>query len=460
MITTIPNRPTKPSTVLLKKKRPDLRERALFLLDQAELTGADLSGLMNDVFNKTHFERRDQALITTLVYGVFRQRALLDWWIDQFSRVKRVKKTIRFILRLALYQVAFLDRIPGYAIVNSAVNLAKTAGGAGAGRFVNGLLRNVMRQDTLPQPDTLKPLQSIAISTSHPLWMVKRWFLRWGEAKTREFCQFNTLTPPMTLRVNRLKTNREDLMAELIQEGGSVAATSLSPDALTVKGLSVASLATFERGEFYVQDEGAQLTAYLLGAKSGECILDFCAAPGGKTTHLAELTYGKAEIIATDSSAHRLLLLKENVSRLKSPNIKVVPLAEVLAEDRQYDRILVDAPCSALGILRRIPEGKWSKKAKMIQEYALIQLEILNEVLPLLKSGGHLLYITCSTEREENEAVVETFSLQHSEIQREDLSESLPVAARKYVDASGCFTTAFNSDNMDRFFAVRWRKME
>ncbi len=425
----------------------------------AESTGADLSALMNDVLSAAHFERRDQALITELVYGVTRQRALLDWWIDRFSRVKRVKKTIRLILRLALYQVVFLDRIPDYAIVNSAVHSAKAAEGVGAGGFVNALLRNVIRaKNNLPQPEGKDPVQEIALSTSHPVWMVKRWFSRWGEARTRALCRSNNLTPPMTLRVNRLKTNREALMAELLAQGAAVEPASLSPDALMAGGLSVSGLAAFERGEFYVQDEGAQICAYLLDAKPGECILDLCAAPGGKTTHLAEITEGKAEILATDRSAARLVLLKENLKRLQSPNVKVVPLAEVLAEDRQYDRILVDAPCSALGILRRIPEGKWSKKAKMIQEYAKIQLEILNEALPRLKPGGCLLYLTCSTEREENEAVAETFSMQHAQMQREDLSEALPLAARKYVDEAGCFTTAFNSDNMDRFFAVRWRK--
>ncbi len=423
------------------------------------MTGADLGALINEVLHETPLERRDQALMTELVYGVFRQRALLDWWIDQFARAGRVKKKIRFILRLALYQLIFLDRIPDYAIVNSAVNLAKTAEGIGAGRFVNGLLRNVMRRkDNLPQPDAKEPIQTIAILTSHPVWMVQRWCSRWGAEKTRLFCASNNLTPPMTLRVNPLKTNRDALMTELISEGGRVELASLSPVALQLKGLSVATLAAFKRGEFYVQDEGAQLTAHLLGARPGECILDLCAAPGGKTTHLSEITAGKAEIIATDSNANRLVLLEENINRLQSPNIKVLPLTEALSGNRQYDRVLVDAPCSALGILRRIPEGKWSKKEKMIQAYSKIQLEILNEALAVLKPGGYLLYVTCSTEREENETVAETFLKQHPEMTQDDLSASLPVAARKYVDESGYFTTAFNSDSMDRFFAVRWRK--
>jgi len=430
-------------------------------LREAESTGADLGLLINEVINKTQLERRDQALMTELVYGVFRQRALLDWWIDQFARLKRVKKKIRIILRLALYQVIFLDRIPDYAIVNSAVNLAKTTEGLGAGRFVNGMLRNVIRsKDTLPQPDAKHPIQAIAILTSHPVWMVKRWISRWGIEKARILCESNNLTPPMTLRVNRLKTTRDVLMTALIAEGARVEVASLSPDALSVKGLSVATLPAFKRGEFYIQDEGAQLTAHLLGAKPGECILDLCAAPGGKTSHLAELTAGKAHIIATDRSAKRLLLLKENLERLQSPNVQIMPLSEALSENRQYDRILVDAPCSALGILRRIPEGKWSKKEKMIQAYAKIQLEILNEVVAYLKPGGYLLYVTCSTEREENEAIAETFLMEHPEMERDNLSVLLPVAARKYVDESGYFTSTFNSDNIDRFFAVRWRKMK
>ncbi len=412
-------------------------------------------------FKGRQFERRDQALITELVYGVFRQRGYLDWLIDHFSRVKKIKTPTRLILRLALYQLLFLDRIPDYAIVNTSVEFSKTSDGIGAGRFVNGLLRNIIRSKAdLAEPSRENAKTYISIMTSHPEWMVCRWLERFGEEKTLEFCQSNNEIPPMTLRVNCLKTNRDRLSDELKNAGGRVEATTLSPNGLIVKGLSVASLPSFDRGEFYIQDEGAQLTAYLVDPRPGEAILDVCAAPGGKTTHLAELSDGKAKLTATDVNVDRLSLLKENVDRLETPGVTIETMEEALSPGRLYDKILVDAPCSALGILRRIPEGKWWKKKDIIEKHATIQREILEKVLSYLKVGGSLIYVTCSTEPEENEAVVEAFAVQHPEIKGEDPSLILPSGARSYINTQAYFTTAINSDKMDRFFAVSWIKQK
>lgn len=405
------------------------------------------------------FDQRDQALITELVYGVFRQRGFLDWQIDRFSRVKKINFTIRFILRMALYQLLFLDRIPDYAAVDTSVAIAKKKEGIAAGRFVNGLLRNVIRSKAyLPKP-SLEPLVSfIAVTTSHPEWMVRRWLARFGEEETMRLCQSNNEVPPMTLRVNRLKTKREKLCNELIEAGGRAKPTGLSQEGLVVKGLSVVSLPAFNRGEFYIQDEGAQLIAYLVDPKPGERILDLCAAPGGKTSHLAELSGGKATIHATDIDSNRLRLLKENLDRLGTPGITVEALSSALSSDRLYDRILIDAPCSALGILRRIPEGKWWKEPSIINTNAVLQLEILESAFTHLKGDGHLVYVTCSTEVEENEEVVAAFSKQHPELVLEDPSSSLPLPARKYVNEQAYFTTQVNSDKIDQFFAVRWIK--
>ncbi len=443
----------------LRKKSSNPRKGAFFVLLRAQKAGQDPGRLINDYLKHACFETRDRSLLTELVYGVFRQQGFLDWQIDQFSRVKKLKRPIRLILRLGLYQLLFLDRIPDYAVVNTSVNLAKEEDGIASGRLVNGLLRNLLRsKENLPQPSKKDLILFIAVTTSHPEWMVRRWLSRWGEEKTLSLCRFNNGIPPVTLRVNRLKTDRVKVADELCAAGGVVQTTALSPEGLVVKGIFLASLPSFKRGDFYIQDEGAQLVSCLLDPKPGEHILDFCAAPGGKTTHLAELSDGKSEIIASDISKERMALLDENLGRLASPGVKREGMETVLAAGRQYDKILVDAPCSALGILRRIPEGKWRKKTAIISSYAHLQLEILEKVIPYLKPGGLLIYATCSTEREENEEVVEALTKRKKTLKIENPSMSLPPLARGYVNAQGYFTTAFNSDSMDQFFAVCWRK--
>lgn len=443
-----------------KKKPPAARSGALFLLSESESSREDLSVLIDRYLTAYPMERRDRALLTELAYGILRQRGTLDWQIDHFSKVKKIHPAIRNILRLGLYQLLFLDKIPPSAAVNTSVELAKEEEGIAAARLVNGLLRNVLRQkDHLPAPDPKgDPVTFISVTTSHPEWMVRRWLARWGREKTRHFCQTNNEVPPTTLRTNTLKIKPEDLERRLEAEGAIVTSSTLSPATLFVKGVSVSSLPSYREGLFYVQDEGAQLVSDLADPQAGESILDLCAAPGGKTVHLAELTKGRACVTATDISADRLGLIRENVERLQTPGISIESLAEATASDRRYDRILIDAPCSALGILRRIPEGKWRKKPSIIPAYAREQREILEQALKHLKVGGRLIYATCSTEPEENEEQAAAFEAAHPELRREDPRKSLPESAQKYVDERNHFTTRFNSDKMDTFFAVRWMR--
>jgi 16S rRNA (cytosine967-C5)-methyltransferase len=439
-----------------KAKPPSAREGAWFLLNQAEASQADLSALIDDYLRKYPLERRERALLTELVYGIFRQRGFLDWEIDRFSKVS-LHLPIRNVLRLGLYQILFLDKIPPSAAVNTAVDLAKGAEGIAAGRLVNGLLRNILRQkEQLPTPDPGDRVAFISVTTSHPEWMVRRWMARWGEEKTIALCRFNNETPPTSLRVNLLKTDRATLIKALEKEGAEVTPTPNSPVGLYVKGVSLRSLPSYSEGHFYIQDEGAQLISYLADPQPGESVLDFCAAPGGKATHLAELMQGKGRVVATDIDPDRIVSIRENLSRLQTPAISIETMEEATAPGRLYDRIMVDAPCTALGVLRRIPEGKWRKKPALIEAYAREQRQILEKAAGHLKAGGRLVYATCSTEPEENEEVVEAFTAEHPELKREHPAGSLPAAARKHIDSKGYFTTLLNSDRMDQFFAVRW----
>lgn len=448
-----------PTSRLIRKSPPDPRRGAFSILTETEAGRKDVSALIDDFLQRSRYDRRDEALLTELVYGVLRQQGFLDWQIDQFSKVPKIKTPIRNILRLGLYQLLFLDRIPTYALVNTSVNLAKSAGSEAAGRFVNALLRTLIRsKESLPQPSRDDLGAFIAVSASHPEWMVRRWLARFGEEATLDLCRANNESPPLTLRVNGLKTHREQIVEELLQAGGSAEATSFAPEGVILKGLSIRSLSAYREGRFYIQDEAAQLISHLVDPQPGETLLDLCAAPGGKTTHLAELMGGKATIVATDIDPERLVLVDENIQRLQTPGCRVEPIDIALAADRHYDRILVDAPCSALGILRRIPEGKWRKPPSIIGAYAERQRDLLEKAFQHLKAGGRLIYVTCSTEPEENEDRAAAFSNAHPEMEVEDPRPSLPPPARKFVSAPGYFTTALNSDKMDRFFAVRWIK--
>lgn len=443
--------------IKIKKAPPSARKGALFLLGEAEESREDLSFLIDHYLQVHRLDQKERALLTELVYGIFRQRAYLDWQIDHFSKVRYIKAPVRNILRLGLYQLLFLNKIPPFAAVNTSVELSKEAGGIAASRLVNGLLRTILRQEKeLPTPDPSDPVSCISVTYSHPAWMVLRWINRWGQEKTVDLCRSNNAVPPMTLRVNLLKTDRNALIDQLKEEGANVTPTPVSPVGIAISGVSLRSLPSYRQGNFYVQDEGAQLISNLVDPQPGETILDACAAPGGKSTHMAELMQGKGQVVATDIDPERMALVRENIIRLQTPGVLTEKPEDAMAPQRQYDRILVDVPCSALGILRRIPEGKWRKRPEIIQSYVKIQREILEKTLHHLKVGGRLVYATCSTEPEENEEVVEAFSSTHPELKLEDLSESLPPAARKYLSEKRYFTTLFNSDRMDRFFAVRW----
>jgi len=440
-------------------KPSPVRKTALQILAQAESDLADVGDLLNAAQAEGMRDARDRGLLMELVYGVLRQRGLLDAHIDAVCRVRSLPPALRHLLRLGLYQLLFLDRIPPFAAVSTAVDLAKEIGGAGAGRLVNALLRNVLRNTSaLPLPDPIRePIRHIAIAHSHPEWLVARWMRRWGTEKTIALCQHNNTPPPVTLRVNALKTDRATLAAQWTLEGVTVQPTPHAPDGLYVSGVSVAALSAFNSGAFYAQDEGAQLISYLVDPQPGETILDFCAAPGGKTTHLAERMGGRGRVVATDVSQERCVRLRENVMRLGTPGVSVVSPEAALAG--YYDRILIDAPCSALGVLRRVPEGKWNKTEGLIADFAQTQIRILLQVAPRLRPGGRLVYATCSTEEEENARVVAALSAACPDMTLECPTESLPASARQFVNARGFFTTAFNASKMDVFFAARWVKI-
>lgn len=410
---------------------------------------------------------RDRSLVTELVYGAVRHQARLDWVIQQHLRSPKQKIPIwlKCLLRLGAYQLLYLDRIPTSAAVNESVQLAKSRAGSKIGDFVNAVLRTIAKDPH--DPTQLLPIadsvERVAISESHPVWLVRRWMERFGLERAMLLCRANNEIPPVTLRFNRLKTMKEKLSESLLGAGLKVEAGRVSQDALLLQtAASLREIQAYRDGWFYVQDEAAQLVSFVVDPQPGEAILDACAAPGGKTTHMAELMQNQGEIRALDVSEERLIPLRENAKRL---GISIItpqrvdvsrPLINMI--DARFDRILVDAPCSGLGVLRRHPEGKWQKQEAMIAPDQRRQLKILEHVAPLLKKGGVLVYSTCSTEAEENETVVDAFLERHPGFLLENLRTILPPSGAGLVTGRGFLNTLFNPYRMDFFFAARLKK--
>ncbi len=407
----------------------------------------------------------DRGLLTELVYGVLRRQGTLDFIIDRFSRqkVNKLERAVLVLLRLGLYQAFFLDRVPVSAAVNETVNLAKALAPRAAG-FVNAVLRSADRgREAITYPDRQKePAAFLATRYSHPAWLAERWLAQLGSAEAERLAETMAAPPPLTIRVNTLRISRETLAARLVAEGGTVSPTRYSPDGLHLAAAgSLAQLPSFREGLFMIQDESSQLAARFLSPPPGAAVLDLCAAPGGKATHLAQLMENRGSVTACDAGERKLRFIRENAERLGVAIITTLPLdasgpLEKL-EDRRYERVLVDAPCSGLGVIRRHPEGKWWRSPTDLPRLAAMQEKILVNAAERVAPGGTLLYAVCSPDREENEAVVDDFLSQRHDFVLEDLRELFPAWGELFTER-GCFRSWPHRHGMDGFFAARLKK--
>ena len=412
-------------------------------------------------------DERDRAFVSQLVQGVLRWRLRLDWIIGLKARfpLRKIDPPVLEILRLALYQIFFLDRVPESAAVNEAVKQAKAKHPAHIVSFVNGLLRNICRhKEDVAYPDPGKdPARFLSIYHSYPLWLVEKWIGELGIETTEALLEAGNQTPPLVLRGNLLKTERSELLGRLAEEGLEARPTRYSPLGVIVEGLRgrVDQLMAFKHGLFQVQDEAAQIVSFLLSALPNSTVLDLCAGLGGKTSHLAEIMGNRGRIVALDTNRDRLVSLAKNAGRLGIHVIRPA-VADATADlpvlPGSFDRVLVDAPCSGLGVLSRHPDGKWNRDREGINRLALFQAAVLDRAARALKRGGRMLYVTCTISREENDGVVEGFLKGHPAMALENLGDHAPSWAKELIDERGFLRTFPHLHSMDGFFAALFTK--
>ena len=425
-------------------------------------------------------DSRDRALVMELVYGALRRQETVDWRLDAVlaKPLHKLPTIVQMVLRLGAYQLLFLDRIPQSAAVNESVTLAKSYSRQlkrDWSGLVNGVLRNLIRTAEPSLPSLAEhPAQSLSVQYGIPEWLVDRWLTRMELPQVESACHMTSKIPAVTLRVNCLQSARGELMEQLRQAGIPASPTDVSPVGIVLeKGQDVTGLPGYQTGAFYVEDEAAQLIPRILDPQQGDVVLDACAAPGGKTTHLAELMGDRGTIYALDRSEARLARLRENAQRLAIRSIVAVvgdarkpgEWAGTMTRStgpqpsvRSFDRILVDAPCSGIGVLRRHPEGKARKDSAAFARHQILQLEILTAVASCLRPGGVLVYSTCSTETEETEEVMNRFCDASPGWMRESVAPWLPSTALPFVTVLGALSTMGNAHGMDGFYAVRLRK--
>jgi 16S rRNA (cytosine967-C5)-methyltransferase len=434
------------------KKNP--RYLAVYILTLIETKNLMLDTLVSDHDNIINqMNPKDKSLFFNILYGVLRKRGNLDKIIQRNSdkNFSKIDIPVLNALRTGIYQMVYLEKIPVSAAVNTSVEIVKSGGFKSASAFVNGILRNFSRDF-----DSKKYFKYEKNSADFPKWMTKRWEKRFGKKITEDLCTFYNEVPPITLRVNTVKTTKKDLCELLAPAAENIWQDISGKDSISLikPKFPVNRLPGFKKGFFQVQDSGAQFVTALLNPKPDENIMDACAGFGGKTGYIAQLTKGKAKITAADSNKSKLEALKEEMLRLgfsssvKTASIDLTKSSQKI-QSGYFDKILIDAPCSGLGVLRRNPDTKWKRTVKDIHECAKTQKTILQNTSALLKKGGLLLYCVCSFEPEETTDVINQFLSQNKNFKRAEL-DSKDI---KHVDENNDVVIFPHISNTDGFFA-------
>ena len=445
------------------------RNLALKTLKNVEGAPGQAERRLESLFSQNpRLNDRDRAFAVHLVQGVLRWRIRLDWILKQFVRFpfKKIDPPVLNILRLALFQILFLDRVPESAAVNEAVKQSRKMGKKHVVKFVNGILRQICREkDRLPYPlfDS-DPSRYASVYYSYPMWLVQKWTRELGQDMALQVMKAGNEIPVLTIRTNALRTTRQALLNRLGEEGVEGRAVDFAPEGIELthfKG-AVSRLDAYKAGLFQVQGEAAQICAHLLSPGGVDVVADVCAGLGGKSTHLAELMGDRGRVLALDTSLARLRGLKQNTKRLGIGS--VFPVAADVTAPLFFLRdpvrkIMVDGPCSGLGVISKHPDTKLTKKEDDIKRLAMIQKSILSRSCQALCRDGEMLYVTCTISKEENEAVVESFLRENKGMALQDLRRRIPPWGRDLVDENGFLKTFPHLHGMEGFFAALFRKI-
>ncbi len=446
------------------------RDLALRVLNTLDLSPDFSDRCLERAFERAaHLDERDRAFVVHLVQGVLRWRLRLDWIIEEGLRFpfNRIAPPVLNILRMGVYQIFFMDRVPDSAAVDEAVKQAKAIGKRHVAGSVNAILRNVCRHKehiTFP-PHEPDPARHLSVYYSYPVWLVKKWVRELGISSTERLLEAENEIPPLVIRTNTRRVDRAGLIRLLEEEGVRGRPTPYAPEGIKIDGVRgpVNLLKGFKGGLFQVQGEAAQISSHLLFPEPGELILDLCSGLGGKATHLAQLAGPDGRIVALDTSHSRLVRLLENSRRLG-----VGPIESIVSDAgsypsllfrRDFHKILIDGPCSGLGIISRHPDIKWARNEGDIKRLARLQKSMLNQAASVLKKGGRMLYVTCTVSREENEGVVNDLLRQNSGMVLEDLGGLVPEWCIDLIDEDGFFRPLPHIQGMEGFFGALFSKI-
>ncbi|ARD74242.1 16S rRNA methyltransferase [Staphylococcus xylosus] len=409
--------------------------------------------IINEVLSNNELNRADKSLFTELVYGTLKRKYTLDYLLKPFVQTK-LKGWVRQLLWMSIYQYAYLDKIPEHAIIHEAVEIAKYKGGPHNGNVVNGILRNMMRSELPDFTEITDDKKRIAIEYSLPKWLVDHWVTHLGLEKTEEIAQSFLDKVSTTVRVNLTRITVDEAIRRLTDDDYIVELDKEIDTCLHISGKPIIESRLFKDGLVSIQDKSSMFVGEIMSLTEGDKVLDACSAPGGKACHIAEILNGTGHVDATDIHEHKIGLIDFNIKKLRLSNISAFEHDATEKYDKVYDKILVDAPCSGLGVLRHKPEIKYEQSQHSIQSLVEIQLEILNNVKDSVKPGGTIIYSTCTIEQMENENVIYTFLKANNDFEFDAFEH--PITGEK-VKTMQVLPQDFNSDG---FFITRIKRKE
>lgn len=435
------------------------RQIIVSILDNVFNNGAYSNIELNKHLNSEEINSKDRALITEVVYGTIKHKGTIDVILSNYVKeISLIDKEVINILRSAIYQMRFLDRVPDYAVVNEAVNLSKEVS-QNSSRFVNGVLRNYIRNESKNYKQDFSKIDALCFDYSFEKWMIHLFITQYGEEKAIEILKGLNHRPNITVRVNALKGDYDEVYEMLENAEYDVEEGALCPDAIKInKGSNIENNPLFNDGYITVQDESAMMVASLFELNKNDRVMDLCSAPGGKTTHIAELLENEGEVLAFDIHEHKLKLIEEHASRLGLTNIKtdLMDATKVNGKFVNYaTKVLIDVPCSGLGIIRKKPEIKWNKKAKELRDLVEIQRNIMENSWEYLNDGGELVYSTCTLNKRENEDNIDWFVEKHRNARVEKIFIG---NADNIINNSNGSVTILPNENMDGFFIAKLKK--